>query len=71
MWENPRFHRGPHFAAWAARRSSAPGRKKRRGAAEAVTATPPMMPLERAKDRAAGMGAMLGVDNSCFEGVYS
>lgn len=61
MCEKPLFHRGPHLAACAASRSSAPGRKKRSGAADAVTATPPMTPLERAKDRAAGRGMLMFV----------
>ena len=62
----PLFHLGPHFAACAASRSSAPGRKNRRGTAEAVTATPPTTPLERVKDRAAGRAGMFaGGIRSC------
>ena len=46
---NPRFHRGPHFAACAAKRSSAPGMKKRRGEAVAKAPAPTMTPVERVK----------------------
>jgi hypothetical protein len=56
---NPRFHRGPHFAACAAKRSSAPGMKKRRGEAVATPAAPTMMPVERVKVR--GLGIMIAV----------
>jgi hypothetical protein len=52
---NPRFHRGPHFAACAAKRSSAPGMKKRRGEAVATPAAPTMTPVERVKVRALGI----------------
>jgi len=57
-YEKPLFHRGPHFAACAANRSSKPGSNMRRGAAEAVTATAPMAPWEREKARAFGMRVM-------------
>jgi hypothetical protein len=57
-YEKPLFHRGPHFAACAANRSSKPGSSMRRGAAEAVTATAPMAPCEREKARAFGMRVM-------------
>jgi hypothetical protein len=52
---NPRFHRGPHFAACAAKRSSAPGMKKRRGEAVAMAPAPTMTPVERVKARACGI----------------
>lgn len=51
---NPRFHLGPHFAACIEIRSSAPGRKNRSGAAEAVPARPTMRPVERVVERACG-----------------
>ena len=62
---NPRFHRGPHFAACAASRSSAPGTKKRRGAAEAVPATPTRRPVERVTERA--LGIMIAIACRVFD----
>lgn len=63
---NPRFHRGPHFAACAANRSSAPGMKKRSGAAEAMPAPLTSTPVERVMVRA--LGIMAG-DFVCGGGV--
>lgn len=45
--ERLRSQRGPHLAACEARRSSAPGRKKKKGAAEAVTAAVPTVGMGR------------------------
>jgi len=54
MCEKPLFHRGPHFDAWAASRSSNPGMNMRSGEAEAVPATATKSPLERVIERPAG-----------------
>ena len=59
MLAKPLFHRGPHLAACAAKRSSKPGTKMRRGAAEAVTAAVPIRPLRLVKERAAGIRGMV------------